>query len=120
MSFFALFVAIIATANAGPLPEAILAPRSGLPLYLCKDVQYGGCSRFEVDPNVCYNLSGDWNNKVSSMSLPGGVSCSFYDLSGCESNGEHLTTSDSDRDLRDIFNGRGFNDMFSSMRCNYK
>ncbi|KAJ8133018.1 hypothetical protein O1611_g605 [Lasiodiplodia mahajangana] len=67
--------------------EALLDKRATLVVDIWADINQGG--RHEgliTDTQRCYNLGNGWNDQVSSLSVPSGFGCIFYQDSNCNPN----------------------------------
>ncbi|KAJ7795173.1 hypothetical protein B0H14DRAFT_3496273 [Mycena olivaceomarginata] len=82
--FIALVVASIATlAIATPTIAAPEPDATGDVIVACRDLSLGGlCTTVPFIENVCVTLPGDQVNEMTSVQVPGGWACTFYDLRG--------------------------------------
>ncbi|KAI1158876.1 hypothetical protein F5B18DRAFT_639305 [Nemania serpens] len=65
------------------------------------------------DTQVCYELYNGWNDQISSLYVPSGFGCQFYQDGGCS--GSYLQVP-GNYYLPDLL-GWSFNDLISSYRC---
>ncbi|KAI1129104.1 hypothetical protein F5Y10DRAFT_264419 [Nemania abortiva] len=93
-----------------------VAKRATLTVDIWQDINRGG--RHEgliTDTQRCYNLGNGWNDEISSLSVPGGFGCIFYEDSNCDPNDFRLTVTGSY--FVSNCGDYGFNDIISSYLC---
>ncbi|KAI0446715.1 hypothetical protein F4803DRAFT_502116, partial [Xylaria telfairii] len=92
-----------------------LNKRANAGVYLCTDTYFTGYCVHIVQPEfVCINLSGDLNDKVSSLGPDSPKYCLFYSAFNCnDSEGHFGTFSPGYQDLTTI----NWNDKISSYIC---
>ncbi|KAL0952507.1 hypothetical protein HGRIS_006770 [Hohenbuehelia grisea] len=128
-----LILSLVASVSAAVVDvhgeRAVLEKRQALTLIMCKDLglkpgSTGGCTSVTTGDNACSvsfktitRDGGNWNDKVTSaaVALEGGrgFSCTLYEHANCA--GRSLRITWKNDDLRQ----QGFNDIASSVRCNY-
>ncbi|KAI0872700.1 hypothetical protein GGS24DRAFT_502523 [Hypoxylon argillaceum] len=96
--------------------ERTVAKRATLTVDIWMDINGGG--RHEgliTDTQRCFNLLNGWNDQISSLSVPSGFGCIFYEDINCDNNDHRLTVTGS------FFVANagdyGFNDIISSYLC---
>ncbi|KAK0616096.1 hypothetical protein B0T17DRAFT_367999 [Bombardia bombarda] len=123
VAILAFGAASVAAAPA-PAPEPVASPAAvGLlavqsAVRMCKDSEWrGDCKTVLVDLGVCTNISGDYNDKISSIEnqSSGNTKCTWYIDGNC--NGSSYSNQ-KDAKLQDG-NGK-FNDSISSFSCTTK
>ncbi|KAI1752064.1 hypothetical protein F4782DRAFT_547332 [Xylaria castorea] len=96
--------------------EARLNKRATLIVDIWGDINQGGRHEgLTSDTQRCYNLGNGWNDQVSSLSVPSGFGCIFYQNSNCGSGDFRLTVTGAYyvSNLGDY----GFNDIVTSYLC---
>ncbi|KAI0867528.1 hypothetical protein GGS24DRAFT_515320 [Hypoxylon argillaceum] len=89
--------------------------RANAGVYLCTDSYFNGYCVHIVQPQFqCINLSGDLNDKVSSVGPDSPYYCLFYGAFNCDDSESHFGTfSPGYNDLSTL----GYNDKISSYIC---
>ncbi|KAI0101507.1 hypothetical protein GGR51DRAFT_529959 [Nemania sp. FL0031] len=96
--------------------EAGLNKRATLIVDIWADINQGGRHEGLIsDTQRCYNLVNGWNDQVSSLSVPSGFGCIFYQNNDCNPNDFRLTVTGAYyvSNVGDY----GFNDIISSYLC---
>jgi hypothetical protein len=88
-----------------------------VPIKLCINKGFKECYLNQAPEGQCYNFPANLNKKVSSYLIPAKTGCTFYEKANCDVTGFAEWTADSDRDLRDLFNRKARNDLYSAMKC---
>ncbi|KAH6648172.1 hypothetical protein BKA67DRAFT_662892 [Truncatella angustata] len=74
MKSIAIAAVLLGLSRAAPA----VTPRQDIQLLLvCNDPNQGDCLDFQVVPNVCSNLPGEWNDNASSLVIGSNI-CTFY------------------------------------------
>ncbi|KAI0198489.1 hypothetical protein F4808DRAFT_472786 [Astrocystis sublimbata] len=100
--------------------NSTLHKRGNAGVYLCVDSHFNGYCVHIVQPEYqCVNLSGDLNDKVSSLGPDNPKYCLFYGNFNCNDSEGHFGTfapGYDDLSSRSVYNGK-FNDKISSYIC---
>ncbi|KAF2433049.1 hypothetical protein EJ08DRAFT_647779 [Tothia fuscella] len=120
-TFFGFLISSSPAIAAPTLIDSLIHPRQGVThtfsVILCVDANFKSCDTFAVLFGTCYNFPEVFNSEVSSYKMPPYVGCTLYNDGGCSSKGYMEWHSDWDKDLRNILNQKGLNDLWSSMVC---
>ncbi|KAF2678132.1 hypothetical protein K458DRAFT_436045 [Lentithecium fluviatile CBS 122367] len=123
--------------DIGPIPPAPTGIQDGAPTYeigdpdsepadkrglekrsfhiqVWADINRGGRhQQLTTDVQKCYNLGNHWPNSISSLQVPRGHGCVFYNRNHCPQNGAHLTVPGATY----VANLGRFNDKINSYLC---
>ncbi|KAF2641909.1 hypothetical protein P280DRAFT_288047 [Massarina eburnea CBS 473.64] len=84
-------------------------------IYVCLDADFKGtCQNFEVEPGKCYNVTDDWNDKISSGGPDKDTFCAAYQNYECNGKAFPFTYPG----IRDLTR-YGYSDVISSYRCDW-
>ncbi|KAF1954750.1 hypothetical protein CC80DRAFT_115185 [Byssothecium circinans] len=112
-----VLIAFTAAVRAAPIiprddPPPALAKTH---IYLCDDAAFKGiCENFEVEPGKCYNVTDNWNDKISSGGPDKDTFCAAYPNYDCTGKAFPFT-------FPGIMNlsRYGYSDVISSYRCDF-
>ncbi|KAK4113367.1 hypothetical protein N656DRAFT_844295 [Canariomyces notabilis] len=97
----------------------VLAARQGpARVFACQNGDWNEpCRVFEFASGVCFNVPGDWNDKISSIRNlnPSAFRCLWYEHGNC---GGSSYDNQEDANLNDWTGG--WNDRITSWRCNLR